>query len=549
MENWLEKYKPSNTKEVIGNAYQITEINDFVKQFTKKKINYDKIKNPNLLVIGPIGIGKSLIVDLVLQENSIEKIYANISEISQKKNKKDGGLSRTVKSYYLFLQRHRTITIDGDCAEKKIALVFDNVSNLNPKKKDIIKTLIKLNNKHKRFPIIIIGNNSYNKMINDLKKMITYTVKAANSNKNIKYVNDVVLRAPEYREIRKYIDKICLNENLQIVKSTDDKNDIFESLIDHSQFDIRRLINILEEIKQMYGQTKITMKIFNDYVETSKKKDIDPGIFDGTKMLLNSYDGIDNTLSIYSGDRSTIPLIIHENYPTNISVQYPKLSVEDQLDLLVDISNCIAVSDKIDGLIHSNQCWNLQKVHGFYSCVMPSYYINQFPGKLSKFEKYVYTKDYNKTSIKKINNKVIKKARENKLLRKLTVTDFLYMCSVLKTLIVKKDVDTLCNLLKPYKFTYLKEIESIISIDKLEKGQENDKLKTKYKIKGKMKSQVMEKLGLREEKTKSKAKAKAKAKAKPKAKPNAKPNAKPKANIKPKPKVTAKSGSKTKKYD
>ena len=510
-ENWLDKYKPTSSTMIVGNKPQVSKINKFVKQFTKKKLNTDTIKNPNILIIGPIGIGKSLIVDLILQEHSIEKIVTNISKISYKKNKGEPGLNRIIRSYYFYLQQQKTMTLNGEYVEKKIALVFDDVSNIqNPKKKDIIKTLVKLNNKHKKFPIIIIGNNSHNKMVNDLKKMITYTIKSPTTAKNIKVINDVVLYPPSYSEIKILVDKICLAESIQFIKSREDDEDIFMLLIDHSQSDIRRLINILEELKQIYKQKKITLSIFQTYIEISRKKDIDLGIFEGTRTLLNNYSGIKSILDIYSEDRSTIPLIIHENYPINICNQYPKLSVEDQIDLLVDISSCISESDKIDGLIHSNQCWNLQKVHGYYSCVMPSYHINKIPGKLSKMERYVYTKDYNKTSIKKINNKIIKKARENKLLRKFTVNDFLYMCAILKNLIIKKDVDTICNLLKPYKFTYLKEIESIISIDKLEKGSENDKIKTKYKIKGKMKTLIVEKLGLREDKPKTKPKAKPK---------------------------------------
>ena len=90
------------------------------------------------------------------------------------------------------------MTLNGEYVEKKIALVFDDVSNIqNPKKKDIIKTLVKLNNKHKKFPIIIIGNNSHNKMVNDLKKMITYTIKSPTTAKNIKVINDVILYPPK----------------------------------------------------------------------------------------------------------------------------------------------------------------------------------------------------------------------------------------------------------------------------------------------------------------------------------------------------------------
>ena len=502
MENWLKKYEPAISTDIIGNKNQIQKLNKFIKQFVGKKVNTDAIKNPNIIISGPVGIGKTLIVDLILKENSIEKIVTDLVDISCKKNKSDNNNTRTIQSYYSSLQQKKSMDVTGEYKENKLALVFDDISNIsNPKKKDAIKSLIKLNNKLKKFPIIIIANDKHNKMVGDLKKMITFIIKNPHGLKNTKVVNEIIMTSPSFAEIKIFVDRICKSENIKFVKKKTDDDDIFLQLVDHSQYDIRRLVNILAELKQIYENADITLEIFEDYTETSKRKDLDPGIYEGTRILLNKYTDINTALTVYSEDRSTIPLIVHENYPSNIYQQYPRMSVENQINLLVDISKNISESDKIDGLIYSDQRWNLQPVHGFYSCVMPSYHINREPNKMFKHEKYVYTKDYNKTSIKKINKKVIKKARENHLLKKLSVDDFLHMCSILKALIVRKDVDTLCELLEPYKFTYLKEIESIISIDKLEKDSKPDKAKLlKCKIKGKMKSVLMERLNLKEEK-------------------------------------------------
>ena len=96
------------------------------------------------------------------------------------------------------------------------------------------------------------------------------------------------------------------------------------------------------------------------------------------------------------------------------------------------------------------------------------YYINRISGKSCKIEKYKYTQDYNKTSIKKINNKVIKKAQEHHFLKKVSIYDFLYISSILKTLLERKEFNKLTELMKPYDLK-LKEIESIIKIDKIKK--------------------------------------------------------------------------------
>ena len=501
MENWLDKYKPKKLSEVIGDKIQIQRIEHFIKQFTKKKIDIDKILNPNLIITGTNGVGKTLVTNLVLQENGLEKITADLSNISvarktkrKKKTEKEVvGTNRTVRTYYMSLENHKNLLSNGEYSHNRIALVFDDVSNIsNPKEKEAIKSIVKMNNKLKKFPIIIIANTKHSKTINELRKMVTYNVKKSTPDgkkENRKIINEVVLRAPSYNDIEAFVKNICAKEQIKLVQKKSDDDDIYVELINHAQYDIRRLINILEELKMIHENSDITLNKFGKYCETSKTKDLDPGIYEATGMLLDKYTTIGDALTIYGEERATIPLMVHENYPSNIRQQYPKMSVDDQIDIIYDISKCISESDKVDGLIYSNQCWSLQSVHGFYSCVMPSYYINKTLGKLHKAIKYEYTQDYNKTSIKKINNKVIKKAQENPFLKKVSIYDFLYIASILKTLFERKDFEAVTHLMKPYGLK-LKEIESIIKIDKINKS--------KTTLTGKQRTLIKEMLGVDE---------------------------------------------------
>lgn len=500
-QNWLDKYKPTKLSEILGDKTQINAIDQFIKQFTKKNINPNKIANPNLIVTGTNGVGKTLITDMVINENGLEKIIANLSNISvarktkkkKKIEKESVGSNRSVCTYYMTLKNNKKMLSTGEFSNKKIALVFDDVSNIsNPKEKEAIKAIIKYNNKYKEFPIIIIANTKHSKTVNELRKMVTYIVKRTHSDgrkENRKIINEVVIRAPQYNDLEDFVKNICEKEKINIVSKKSDDYDIYVELIKHAQHDVRRLINILEELKLIYEDKPITLDRLQQYQETSKTKDLDPGIYEATKMLLNNYTDMNSALLLYGEERATIPLMVHENYPLNIRQQYPKMSVDDQINLIYDISKSMSESDKVDGLIYSNQCWNLQSVHGFYACVMPSYYINKTPGKMSKVEKYKYTQDYNKTSIKKINNKVIKKAQEHQQLKKVSIYDFLYIASILKTLLEKKDFEKVAELMKPYDLK-LKEIESIIKIDKIRKS--------KTTLTGKQKNTLKELLGVDE---------------------------------------------------
>lgn len=501
MENWLDKYKPTKLSEVLGDKTQIHRIEQFIKQFTKKNIDINKIANPNLIITGTNGVGKTLITDLVLKENGLEKVTADLTNISvnrrtkrkKKMEKEIIGTNRTVKTYYMSLKNNKKLLPNGEYSNKKIALVFDDVSNIsNPKEKDAIKAIIKTNNKYKEFPIIIIANTKHSKTVNELRKMVTYIIRRTlpdGKKENRRIINEIVLKPPEYNDMETFVKNICAKENLKLVQKKTDEEDIYEELIRHAQHDVRRLVNILEELKLIYQDTDVTLEKFEQYCETSKTKDLDPGIYEATRMLLNKYTDMDSALLLYGEERATIPLMVHENYPLNIRQQYPKMSIDDQIDMIYNISKSISESDKVDGLIYSNQCWSLQPVHGFYSCVMPSYYINKTPGKLCKMEKYKYTQDYNKTSIKKINNKVIKKAQEHPFLKKVSIYDFLYIASVLKSLLEKKDYEKVAELMKPYNLK-LKEIESIIKIDKIKKS--------KTTLTGKQKTTLKELLGVEE---------------------------------------------------
>jgi DNA polymerase III delta prime subunit len=544
MENWIDKYKPKSSNEIVGNCHEILEIKTFLKQF-----DTEQIIGPNLLIEGPNGIGKTLTIRLILSEMGIINITPELSCIvAKKKSKKNsdvistnnnssgGKFNRTVVTYYASLSNKKRIFNSG-YKMNKIALVIDDLSSItNAKEKHIIKALIKINNEKKKFPIILISGLKHNKAVTNIKKMLVYKVpvkkiiadtknkpaikntRSTNSNnvslpaasthsklpltavksipattnkaqpilkneKKTEKISRVIrFKNPYPDEIIKFMNMIVANE--KIIFDEREFLNIENYIVDHCQKDIRRLINILEELKLTYGNKTIYYNDLLEYSEISKKKDLDLGIYYTTSKLLNEFDNIETSLSLYEHERTTIPLMVHENYPGNISRQYPNLNCITKIKMMHKITKSISESDKIDGLIYSNQCWNLQSVHGFYSCCLPSYYINKNDGKSKNNEigEYIYTIDFNKTSIKNINNKVIKNAQKNKSLRIVSCYDFLYISHILKTLFSRDDLDKTCEFMKYYNLTP-KEIDSIIKIDKINKTKKQLTNKQKNKIK------------------------------------------------------------------
>jgi len=509
--NWIDKYRPQKSENIIGDKYYANQIKKFLDQFTTNK----NIVSPNFLIVGKNGIGKTLIVDLILHEYSFEKITINLSNvITAKKNKKKSqsemtnvtknisktptGSHRTVGIVYSSITDNNKPIIENanngleesiKYVKCKSVLVFDDISTIsNPKEKEAIKTLIKMNNKNKKFPIIIISNMKHNKLVNEIRKMVTYNINER-TKKIQKIINEIKMKAPNYCEIEKFIKNICIKEQLNIISSKNDDDDIYSEIVTYSQYDMRRLINCLEELKLIHGNSNVTLDDFIQYQKSSKMKDIDPNIYEATELLLNKYTDINDSIMLYSEERATIPLMIHENYPLNIRLNYPTLSALEQINIICDISKNISESDKIDGLIYSNQCWNLQSIHGFYGCVMPSYHINRIPNKLSikEIDRYIYTQDYTKTSTRKINNKVIRKSRENIYLKRMMTNDFLHITNIIKKLLMNNEYDSIIEIMNSHELS-CKDIESIINIDRISRPKFVLGNKTKNIIKEKLKN-------------------------------------------------------------
>ena len=493
--NWIEKYKPKKLNEIIGDKSTIDTVNNFIKQFAKPDFEPSKISTPNLIIIGSNGIGKTLLVDTAIKENGFEKVTINLANVSVGKKPKraeDKAGQKSAENYYTTLMSDNQLTINGSYSKRKIVLVFDDITSIsNSNEKATIKAITKCNVKFKKFPIIIIANLKHSRTVNDLKKYAYYMIKGVEDGvkKNKKVFNEIKIQPPSCNDIENFIMMIARKEKLNIVRRNKDEIDIYTKIIEHAQYDIRRLVMTLEELKLVFGNSSITVDTFEKYQITAVKKDMDPGIYDATYDLLNNYRGINEALHIYSEERAAIPLMVHENFPTNIKVQYPHMNQKQKIDLIARISNYMSIADKVDGLIYSNQNWSLQTVHGYYSCVLTSYYINEDEDKRRDMEKYIYTQDYNKTSIKKINNKVIKKAQEHPVFKRVSIYNFLYIASILRELFERRDFERLAQLMKPYNLK-LKEIESIIKIDKIQKS--------KSALTGKQKTTLKELLGVSE---------------------------------------------------
>jgi hypothetical protein len=430
MNSIYNKYKPSKISDIIGNTKVIEYIkywlesyetvNNFLREngllkksskgrkkklvnISEEEIEFSKRKG-NLLITGAHGCGKSSIMNIILKEAGYEIINLNMLD---PKIKIDVDLISKL-SYKNYL--------DGN--SKKLILVIDeleSVITLNDKL--CVFNIIKDNNFKRWMPIIIITNNQHNKQLNETKK----------------YSNEVKVYPPYLNEINRWVYSICKKENINL------EYDLINKFIEYCQFDMRKILIQLDELKINYNNNKITSVLFDNFINIMKKKDLDFDLYKATDKLLTDYKDIDVCIELYETEKVLIPLMIHENYHKYIIQQeYSK------------VLNNLSIGDILENYIYGEQNWDLLELHGYISCAIPSYYINKYCT-TKRSGTLIFAADLNRTSVKKMNKKNINKTNEtinknsNEVIRNKSIDEFIYMGEIINKLNNKSEPTNYIN--------------------------------------------------------------------------------------------------------
>ena len=451
MELWINKYKPKNINEIIGNKTQINNFKLWLDSVKNININKKNIKSNNTIIIsGNQGLGKTLSIKLILEESKYIVRIINPNEIKEHRDNKGDS---DITDYYNFVNSiYSKIKLNKNNSDisSQIAIIFDETENITlTSERKYIMEIFKYNNKVKAFPLIFISNNQHSKLLNDLKKSC----------------NEIVFSSSSTDELKIFIKNICTNENIIL----EDEQDI-NSIIEFSQYDIRRLINLLQEMSYHKAKNNILYTSYiNEFINKSRIKNVDIGLFDSTTILLNSYVDYDSIMKLYESEKVLLPLMIHENYLKKIFSGHTKKDKQNNLfilDNLVKILNSLSYGDNIETSIYTDQNWYLQNIHGFYTCLYTSYIINNTnPNYTIDSSDIKFSSDLNKTSLKNINRKNINNLL--KFINNKSNIEILMLNKICNHLAQNNKMDELLNILYNYnKDISIKEIELCLKIDK-----------------------------------------------------------------------------------
>ena len=419
---WINKYKPQKIDKIIGNNKQIETFKQWIINPT----------NSSIIISGNQGLGKTLTIKLILEEFHYNIRIINPNEI------KDHRLLDDFNDYYNFVSSIYSKISFNNTINKKIAVIFDETENISlTSEKKYIMDIHKYNNRLKAFPLIFISNNQHSKLLNDLKKNC----------------DEIVFEVPFKNEIKEIISNILIKENIKFETPT-----LIDNIIDLSQNDIRRLINLLQELSLNYNNL-ITKKNIEEFINKTREKDIDIGLFNSTVQLINNYLPYDNIIKLYETEKVLLPLMIYENY-------LKKMNYENNINNIKNISNSISIGDNIETSIYTDQNWYLQNIHGFFTCINTSYWINKNNLKNEiNIDDIKFSSDLNKTSLKNINRKNINNL--SKIINNKSNQEILMLNKICNHLIENNKEQELIDILKSYnKNITIKEIELCLKIDK-----------------------------------------------------------------------------------
>jgi hypothetical protein len=438
METWLTKYTPKDLNEIIGNDSEKGKIMEWLNLFEKSQINKKLETSSILVLIGSHGIGKTLCAELIAKQKNYKILNINLFNSKNQKetlnmindiiNSKNviNQMNKTKDKYILIIKNCDTIT--------------KNIANNN------IVTLLTNNDKYRYFPIILMSNNQYNKFMVDIKKLYS----------------TIYFKTPSIYNLQQLLDKIIKTEKLNIDLPIRNK------IIDFSQNDYRRLINIVEDIYNSINKKTITNEDINKYTFFSKKKNLDIGLIDSTRKLISTYTSIADILKLYNNEKVLLPLMLHDYYIKTIF--FKEMPSKIIIPIIQRISDSISYSDIVETNIYVDQNWYLHDIYGFFSCVKTSYELNKYNSKTKPIDYYFSVKyscsDLNKTATKHINvNRLNEICNEEKIFKNKTLSELLMINKYIVQLLKMNKYERIKQIMKEYEMN-IKSLEKILKIDK-----------------------------------------------------------------------------------
>lgn len=365
---WSSKYKPKDIRDITDNDLNINKITSWLKTF--KQSNSDLRENNALFIYGDSGIGKKTTINLILEKElfTIRHIYFD--------------KSNSIKNQLDSLDYLSGNNIFNNT--KNIAIIVEDIDIILNSTKGSSKLFINYFKKKYKFPFIFIYNINNDINHKSLSKDCLNIKFNKCSNNNIK----------------KFVDKVIKAENIKL------QNINLDKLINILQYDYRRTLYILENIKFYFKEKLVTEKDLDNIISVFLKKNLSIELNDALNKVYNSKLGIDESLELYNTNCMKLPMLIHENFIKNVKYNLIEPS-KDKLNKLNNYYNYITDAYIIQSKIFELNNWDLGDYVAILSTTVPNILLNSSENKKNKYKTINPSPIYSKINYRFYNLKFI----------------------------------------------------------------------------------------------------------------------------------------------
>lgn len=321
---WTTIYAPTCSKDIIGGTQTSSVLTIWLNQWSRTQ------SKKAVLLSGPPGVGKTLMVSLILKELNYDIVELNASDV-RNKQKLNTTVRESTKSGIL-----QFMTPTVQTYSTKRALVLDEIDGLSTGDMGGLAEIITII-KESDIPILC--------MCNDRQKVTSL----------IKQCLDLKIVRPMKQLVFQYLQNILLRENISRLRCTPE---ILMKLIEESSNDIRQCINTLQF---WYEHAEITDD--ESAITVSSGKDISHkySIFDACSIILKGDSPLDDRFDAFFTDYSIIPMFIQQNYIESFecgSLAY-RATTQKTLDYCSIMAGEISDLDLVESKVGNEQNWEL----------------------------------------------------------------------------------------------------------------------------------------------------------------------------------------------
>jgi len=384
---WVDKYKPSNLKGIIGQQGDRSNMNKlkiWLRDWSKNHLGGDKkaskpapwgAANDNgawakcALLSGPPGVGKTTTAYLVSKELGFDIVEMNASDTRSKRL-----LGENV-SDLLNTTSVANMVGDGKENEKvtsKRVLLMDEVDGMagNEDRGGIAELILLM--KSSKVPVIAMCNDRNHQKIRSLAN----------------HCYDLRFQRPRVEQIKAAMMSVCFKEKIQI------KPEALTELISGCGQDVRQVLHHLAMVKASNSGIKMEADQAKKEAAMSKKTSIKVGPWDVCKQVFSAEEHKSMSLfdksDLYFHDYNMAGLFVSENYlaakPAAAGGDKKKL-----MRLVSKAADSIAEGDLVERGIRSGMNWSLLPTAAMFCSVLPGEYMSgfmtgqvQFPSWLGK---------------------------------------------------------------------------------------------------------------------------------------------------------------------